>query len=237
MAKKQKCPPLALWLLTFSDLTTLLLTFFVLLLTMSSMDQSFITQVTLSTKDLGVLPSKGAGKVSVEAVLVSEIMERPWEVLEKQQRIKDLLFPEEQLPKDVTKSTLDQNMEVLVKDDGVALVLTDKLLFPSGGAGLDDGAKALLDRIRDLLTALNDTVTIAGYADDREPDPFRISGDRALAVLGYLVSQGVPRERFTLSAYGPYEPLDTADTDQARSRNRRIEILVRTRQPLSGYPF
>lgn len=233
--KDKPCPPLALWLVTFSDLITLLLTFFVLLLTMSSMDQSFLTRVTVSPKDLGPLEIKGAGKISADVLLVAEIIERPWEILEKQSRIKDLLYPEEELPQDISTSTLFENLDVIAKDDGVALVFTDKLLFPRGGSELDESARTLLNRVAELLWSMDEQVNIAAYTDDVEEEPWQVSERRALAVLAHLVEVGLPRTWFTLSAYGPTQPRADNDTEAGRARNRRVEILIQSNRPLGAY--
>ncbi len=97
----------------FSDLVTLLLTFFVLLLTMSSMDNAILTRVTLHTADLGLLDKRGSGRVTAKERLVVDLMAKPWQVLDKKQRIKDLLFPDDVLPEELDKSELDKNLEIL----------------------------------------------------------------------------------------------------------------------------
>ncbi|MGE4505776.1 MAG: flagellar motor protein MotB [Desulfovibrionaceae bacterium] len=233
--KRQACPPLALWLVTFSDLVTLLLTFFVLLLTMSSMDQSFLTRVTVMPLDLGPMDAKGGGQISISLMEVIEYLENPWEVLEKQKRIKDLLYPDEALPDDISKSTLDENLQVLATDDGVALVFSDRLLFPEGGSQLDDSARSILDQVFPMLDYLQDPIRITGHADDREPQPYEEAAQRALAVLAYLVERGMPDARFSLSSRGADEPMLPGEDDAARARNRRVEILVRTNKALDSY--
>ncbi|MGE4290941.1 MAG: flagellar motor protein MotB [Desulfovibrio sp.] len=236
--KKETCAPLALWLVTFSDLVTLLLTFFVLLLTMSSMDQSFITRVTVAPLDAGVMDSKGAGRISIALQEVLELIDEPWEVLDQSPRIKDLLYPDQELPNDVSRSTLNENLKVLARDDGVALVLTDKLLFPRGGSELDNTAREILDQVTPLLGYANEPVFISAHTDDTEAPReqlFELSARRVEAVLAYFVHSGLKNEQFSLAAYGDTKPLYPNDSVEHRAANRRIEILIRTTRAIGSY--
>jgi chemotaxis protein MotB len=238
--KKTPCPPLALWLVTFSDLVTLLLTFFVLLLTMSSMDQSFITRVTVQPVDVGQLQFKGAGRISIALEAVLELIEEPLEAMNKPQRIKDLLYPDQDLPPDVSRSTLDENLRVLRREDGLALVMTDTLLFPSGGSELDASARQLLDQIVPLLGYANEPVLIAGHTAANEAGQpagdrgFALSAARAEAVLAHFVRSGLRNEQFSLSAYGDTKPL-LVGPDADPAMNRRIESLIRTTRAIGSY--
>ncbi len=236
--KQEPCPPLALWLVTFSDLMTLLLTFFVLLLTMASMDNAILTTVTLTTADLGLLEKRGSGRVDAKARMVIELMEKPWEVLNKKQRIKDLLFPDDELPDEINKSELDKNLDVLAKPDGVALVFTDNLLFLPGGSELSEKGKYLIDRLVPMMTQTPAPINVAGYSDesDRAENPYLLSGDRALSVLSFLVDAGIPDKRFSLSAYGSDFPVvDELGNPVDSAMNRRVEILLKTARPIGGY--
>ncbi|WP_419785776.1 OmpA/MotB family protein [Pseudodesulfovibrio sp.] len=236
--KSEACPPLALWLVTFSDLVTLLLTFFVLLLTMSSMDNAVLTRVTLTTADLGLLDKRGSGRVTAKERLIVDLMDKPWEVLNKKQRLKDLLFPDDQLPEELSKSELNKNLEVLVRPDGVALVFTDKLLFAPDSSELSAKGKFVMNQLVPIMTHTPAPINVAGYSDatDNEVDPYALSGDRALAVLGFLVKAGVPNRRFSLSAYGPNVPvLDERGRPVGSAMNRRVEILLKTARPVGGY--
>jgi chemotaxis protein MotB len=240
MAKKKKeiCPPLALWLITFSDLMTLLLTFFVLLLTMASMDNAILTKVTLTTADLGLLDKRGSGRVNAKERLIVDLMEKPWEVLEKKQRIKDLLFPDDTLPDEINKAELDDNLDVLAKQDGVALVFTDQILFAPGGSQLSDKGRYLIARLVPMMTQTDAPINVAGYTDasDATQTPLELSGDRALSVLSFLVDRGVPDSRFSLSAYGDAFPvINELGRPVDSPKNRRVEILLKTARPIGGY--
>ncbi|BCS89366.1 OmpA/MotB family protein [Pseudodesulfovibrio sediminis] len=241
MGKKKKdepCPPLALWLVTFSDLMTLLLTFFVLLLTMASMDNAILTTVTLTTADLGLLEKRGSGRVNVKERMIIDLMEKPWEVLEKKQRIKDLLFPDDELPEEIEKAQLDENLEVLAKQDGVALVFTDKILFIEGSAELSTKGQFLIGRLVPMMTETTAPINVAGYTDAAEgaQNPYELSGDRALSVLSFMVGKGVPNKRFSLSAYGNDVPvMNEFGKPVPSAMNRRVEILLKTARPIGGY--
>ena len=96
------------------------------------MDNAILTTVTLTTADLGLLDKRGSGRVTVEERMIINLMEKPWEVLDKKNRIKDLLFPDDILPEEIEKADLEANLEILAKQDGVALAFTDNILFTAG---------------------------------------------------------------------------------------------------------
>ncbi len=228
-----------LWLVTFSDLMTLLLTFFVLLLSMSSMDQSVITRVNIFQADIGFMSARGAGKVPPRIKMIVDLLEKPWLMEQKPDRLTDLLFPNDVLPKDLNRSTLEKNLEVLLKPEGVAIVLTDKLLFPEGSAALTDTARTLLEQVAWVLHTMAIEVNVAGFADDIPTDDvsnkYDLSANRALAVLEYFLGQGFDNRRFTVSAYGPNLPMDKRYTLESQTRNRRVEILLKTDPFIGGY--
>ena len=220
------------WLVTFSDLITLLLTFFVLLLSMSSLDKSIVKQVFAIFLDKpAFFVEKASGKITYRFKVLREIIARPFELLDNEQRIKDLLFPDEILPREISRSTLERNLRVLKKPEGIALVLTDKLLFPLGKTELTPAAEKILQQIATLVSLWPAPVNIAGYTDNipgRTRDNYEIAAERALSVLTFFVKQGVKAVRLSVSAYGPNFPLADNVTEQGRAQNRRVEILLKT---------
>ncbi len=238
--KKQAKKGGAAWLVTFADLTTLLLTFFVLILTMSSMDQSVLTQVNIYTRTVGHVTPRAAGKIPQRIELVIQLLEDPIAILEKPNRFKDLLFPEDILPPEIDRSTLLENIAVLQRDEGVALVITDGLLFRPGEARITPPARALLDSIALVLLNMSAPVNIAGHTgpqDAREgaPDPYILSMDRAVAVLGYLMELELQEQRFSLSCYGSDRPVAPRYDDGGVFSQSRVEVLIKTSPHFRGY--
>jgi chemotaxis protein MotB len=211
---------------------TLLLSFFVLLLSMSSMDKSILRDVVSHfVGDMGLAPKKGAGRVTAKFEFLQQILDKPEKALLDPQRIKDTLFPDEILPEGMARSTLDENLQVLVRPEGIALVLSDGLLFGVGESVLTDDSRRLLSGFAEFLAAVPAPVNVAGYTDNipaGQKDNYMLSSERAMSVLVYFLERGFEPRRFTVSAYGEAFPLGDNTTPEGRAMNRRVEILLKT---------
>jgi chemotaxis protein MotB len=235
--KSSGVPP-PTWFLTYSDMVTLLLTFFVLLLSMSSMDKSYLTRVTIFTSDASIMTERSAGRIPTTMKMVVELLENPREALRKQQRIKDLLFPDDVVPSQVDRAMLEENLQILARDEGVALVLSDKLLFATGEVKLKDSALPILERIAYVLAFMTAPVNVAGHSDmvgGRSDGNYAISANRAMGVLQFLQEYGLDNRRLSVSAFGPDQPLLKGEGPAVWDKNRRIEILVKTTPNYGGY--
>lgn len=236
--KRKEDPPAATWMITFSDLVTLLLTFFVLILSMSSMDRSYLARISLFASDVSVMTLRGAGRVPTSMQIVIELLENPREALRKQQRIKDLLFPDDIMPQEIDRATLEENLQIVARDDGVALVLSDKLLFDSGQSEVKESVKPMLERIAWVLSYMTAPVNFAGHSDavgGRREGNYALSAQRALSVLEYFQDYGLDSLRLSVSAYGPDQPLYEGEGPQVWDKNRRVEILVKTTPAIGAY--
>lgn len=202
------------------------------------MDKSVLTRVNVFTNEIGFLASRGAGKVPPKTKIIIELLKRPWDLIEKPNRLKDLLFPDEHIPPEIDKSTLMENLQILIRPEGVAIVLSDKLLFRPGSAKLLDPAKKILTPVIDVLHYMNADVNISGHTDstfDPRIDNYSLSGSRAISVLDYFLDRGLIEHRLSISGYGPEIPLESNETPHGRQANRRVEILVKTAPTYGGF--
>jgi len=229
----------AAWLVTFSDLMTLLLTFFVLLLSMASMDRPLITRITATSDDSSPIDHAGSGRVQEQIRLLLKILEDTTTIYDKQDRIKDLLFPNEILPPELSPGKLDENLRILAHPEGVVIVLSEELLFPEGDYNLTATGNKLLSALLPFFHYTTADVNFAGHTDTAEAaygmDSYELSGRRAMAVLEYFLQQRLPARRFSVSGYGPEKPLLPNTSEANRAQNRRVEILVKTSQWLGRY--
>lgn len=233
MRKKRKPQPIeSSWMVTFADMMTLLLTFFVLLLAMSTLDYTIIRDVsTHFLGDVDTAKAKGAGQLSTHYQMVEELLQSPKEALLRTHRLKDLLFPDTTLPKDMARGQLKENLEILARPEGVALVLSDKLLFDSGQSVLKDDGRKVLAEFAKFLATVTMPINVAGYTDNvpgRARDNYSLSADRAMSVLSYFLEFGFDPMRFSVSGYGEKFPLGDNETPEGRAKNRRVEILLKT---------
>lgn len=127
--------------------------------------------------------------------------------------------------------------EVFVGDTprGIAIRLSDRLLFDLGSAELREAALPVLDKLSDLFAQLEQaTVSIQGHTDDlpvlpgaRFRDNWELSAARALSVLRYFVEvKGLEARRFEVAGYADTRPVAPNTSAKNRQLNRRVEIVV-----------
>jgi chemotaxis protein MotB len=234
--EKKKQESGAAWLVTFSDLMTLLLTFFVLLLSMSSMDVPVITRITAYMRSLSPLDESGSGRIPERIQLAVKMLKDPYNILNKKNRVKDLLFPLDLLPKELSSSVLEKNIAILEHPEGVVIVLTEGLLFARGSAELDAVGKKLVAVLTPIMHAVNADINISGHTDDTAEDGnYELSFMRALMVMEQLLQAKIPPDRFSVSGYGPDKPMYANDTEEGQAKNRRVEILIKTAPRIGSY--
>ncbi|MGX5736554.1 peptidoglycan -binding protein [Bosea thiooxidans] len=109
------------------------------------------------------------------------------------------------------------------------------VLKPEGQAELNKLADILLDLGREMPPDLPWILRVDGHTDNRPiktaqfPSNWHLSSARAIAVVEYLISRGLPTDRVAATGFGEYQPLDVANTDEAHRRNRRIEFKITER--------
>jgi OmpA-OmpF porin, OOP family len=107
-----------------------------------------------------------------------------------------------------------------------------EVLFAFDSDALADGAAAALSRVvESIRTAPRARVTVEGHTDDQGTDEYNraLSERRAQAVAAYLVQNGIGKERITARGLGKSRPAVANDGDEARQRNRRVEVVIRER--------
>ena len=130
-----------------------------------------------------------------------------------------------------------------VKIVGDRFVFQSEVLFDAGSADIGASGEEQLMQLSIALLEIADTIPtdidwvlqIEGHTDSvpiktaRFNDNWDLSTERALSVVRYLALAGIDPDRLSAAGYGEYQPLDQADTPEARARNRRIEVKITQR--------
>ncbi len=110
------------------------------------------------------------------------------------------------------------------------------VLRPEGRAELDKLAAALLDLEKQIPSEINWVLRVDGHTDTRQlsaTSPFKtnweLSAARAISVVQYLIGKGVSPQRLVAAGFGEFQPIDPGTTEEAFSRNRRIELKLTER--------
>ncbi len=225
------------WMLTFSDLVMLLLTFFVLLLTMSSMDTKKLKKLfTHFTGATGVLELTEAGDVEAFSRFVERYRSTDSVVVVDNDLIGEMLLPASDAGREIERLIEDIRSLVKIVDDHRGLVVSfqNEILFDSGSADLKPASYPVLERIASAVAASPNDILILGHTDsipvssDAFASNWELSVQRGLAVLDYfLKSGGLPADRFFVGGHGAARPMAANDTPARRALNRRVEIIFR----------
>lgn len=259
MARKKQedvpAPGSPAWMATFSDLMNLLLCFFILLFSMSTIEQDKLEAVAQSFNQTFSLFNGGATAIG-DGVLISngvsqlneldeyinstgkaaDVDEENKDALEEfearqQQEAEELA---EKVEEAVSEANMENEIDIDFTSQYVSLTLNGALLFDSGSDRLKEEALPVLDRVGQILTRYGESIIeIEGHTDNvpihnsQFGNNNELSSFRALSVFDYFVENTNLDPAFLKhSGRGEYVPVADNATPEGRARNRRVEIKI-----------
>lgn len=225
MPKKKCPPPAASWLATFSDLMSLLLTFFILLLSFAEMDvQKFKEMSGKLEKAFGVQRNDPVKDIPKGMDMIARDF--------NPQFVQELLLKR---IKSALKTIEKGKIEVLQDMRGIVLRISDENFFDSGRATLRPNAWPVLDSIIEIAKTVQNDISIEAHTDTEEykedkkkgfRDSWELSAARAVTVARYFDEfGGIDRNRIVPTARGDSVPVASNDDASGRIKNRRLEIV------------
>lgn len=214
-------PSAPFWMTTYSDMVTLLLTFFVLIVSMS----------TVEIKKFHEALSYFQGRTSV---LVNDaIVQSATRRVINDFRSREQADRYEELLEYLRQNDLEDKVQVNLSDKGLHVTITDSVMFESGSARLIQPSRMMLRKIRAVLGTDVESVIVEGHTDDRPirtamfPSNWELSSGRAASVVRFLLEdeEQLPPSRYLAVGYGEHRPVASNTTAVGRARNRRVEIL------------
>jgi len=209
----------------FADLVSLMLTFFILIISMSTMDKTGLSDIETSfTQAVSVLDS-GDG---------TELQMVPPYQMQKMISLQEMMLAMRQNSHVMLKnSTLEHKVKGIIIKNRLYLRIPDSVLFDKGSAVLKPKHIVALRKLGQMLAMMPGKIRVQGHtnanpdmSDSKYSDPWSLSLARAASVLHILEDEGVNPARLSLNGYGPSRPVSTEATPFGRSKNRRVEIVI-----------
>ena len=240
------------WLVSYADFITLLFAFFVVMYSISSVNEGKYKVLSKTlvaaftgqpTRPLPLQAGVGSGGPPrlVELPALPTAGEPPSGPTRAQQDLRQRLAQiARSLARRLAVQVRQGQVQVRLTPQGVAIDIHDQVLFASGSAALGDGAQGLLQQVSQVLAQLPYQFQVNGYTDDRPIHDAQFASNwdlsvmRALSVVGMLIQQGVPPNQLVAAGYGQYHPVASNSSPQGRAANRRVSIVIVSPDQASG---
>jgi chemotaxis protein MotB len=218
------------WVVTFGDLMSLLLCFFVLLLSFSELDRQKYKQVAGSMeKAFGVQRRAKVMEIPKGMKMIAKDFDQ--EMIAT--RIKEDIGKELNEMISSQLADLQDSIEIDGTDEEVTIRLMGESTFDSGKAVIRPQMKPLLKKVAELIRGNANDIIIAGHTDNVpiRKGPYgtnlRLSTARASAVAEYIITHSkIDPQRISTMGFGQYRPIATNNTPAGRQKNRRVEIIL-----------
>jgi chemotaxis protein MotB len=236
------------WLITYADMITLLMAFFIMLFTMSQLDlkkfqefqEGFASHV--SGREMNLATAGGAGVLDGGPSSQQQILARAEQVLNDKAKVdlarqlerNRLEHVEAEVTRRVAAAGLAGKVGFRLEERGlVVTIVSDDVLFELGSADLQPRGRRVLDGLARVLDDMSNHVAIEGHTDNvpisggRYGDNWVLSTARATSVLSYLLDRHdlAPR-RLSAAGYADQRPVKPNTTARNRAANRRVEIVI-----------
>ncbi|MSS07392.1 MULTISPECIES: OmpA/MotB family protein [Clostridia] len=209
------------WLLTYSDMITLLLALFIILYGMSSVDTMKLKEMSHGLEQVLNHTGQVSGSTIGDSVSISaENLDNVYLALKAY----------------IADHSLGNMIDVSSNGSAVSIHLKDAMLFQPDTAILLPESKPVIQEISTSLEAIYSDInhiTITGNTADlghhdaaNEADSWQLSVNRAVAVLNQMTTMGLEPGKMSIEGNSHYNPIASNDTEEGRAKNRRVEITI-----------
>jgi len=223
------------WLVSYADFITLLFAFFVVMYSISSLNEGKYKVLSDSLTGVFNQPDR-----AIKPIPIGE--ERPRTTMPEASQVEE--SPPSEAPvdplEDIAQGMRDAFGDMILSDQmtvrgnelWVEIELNSSLLFPSGDAIPTDRAFVIIEKIAKILAPYENPVHIEGFTDNlpintpQFPSNWELSTARAASIVRMLAMDGVSPGRLAAVGYGEFQPLADNATAEGRTRNRRVVLVV-----------
>ena len=225
------------WLISYADFVTLLFAFFVVMYSISSVNEgkykTFSDSLSIAFTNQPSSASTDIVPNQQEQMLKALVDRRTARLGEQQRKIQDRMKSLAGGLSQVMSPLINQRMVSINQTKrGVVLDISASSLFKAGEAALQPGALDVLRQVSAVLSKEELPVEVEGHTDDipiatvQFPSNWELSSARASSVVRMLIDNGVPAKRLAVVGLASNQPLAPNDSTENRARNRRVTITI-----------
>ncbi|NJN92612.1 MAG: OmpA family protein [Anaerolineales bacterium] len=222
------------WLITYADMITLLMVFFIVLFSMANTDLKKFAQVAESMQqafNVTSIGKKPGGRIVGNTGGNSSIPSPFFQSLSPQQR--DFISVTSELTTFAAQAGLEGDISVNMNMEGLIISLSEGLIFEAGSPDLKPESLETLHKVAGILRPITNPVRIEGHTDNlptndpRYPSNWELSLARSVTIIHYLIDQeGIAPERLLAAGHAEFDPIAPNDNRENRMRNRRADIII-----------
>lgn len=213
------------WMTTYGDMMTLLMAFFVLIMSFASLEiEKFKAAMGSLQGAFGVLGDNKEVHSDNSWFSSVSVTRKNQSILEKVEMLKD----------QIAQNNLEEYVEIQATETEILLRIREQILFELGSAELKPTFMPFLAKIIVSLEKMGEEIKVVGHTDNlpirtaEYPSNWELSIERALNVVQYLVKeQGMDPAKLAAAGHSQYRPLVPNDSPKNRAKNRRVEIFLK----------
>ncbi|MFW5734015.1 MAG: OmpA/MotB family protein [Oceanidesulfovibrio sp.] len=221
------------WIVTYADMCLLLLVFFILLYSMSTIDLTRFTDSFTAVRQALGEEGRMATHMRVEqeegAIMESVLLQR--QLLADQRKVYS------EMRTFINRKGLEGVIGSVFDEGVITLRLPSEVLFEEGKSDISQEGRQVLAQLKDLFIQRNDqNIDIRSFTDNTPPpedsrfkDNWELSAMRAVNVLRILLEEGVEANRMTATGLADMDPIFPNSTAENRAKNRRVEFVLEKR--------
>jgi chemotaxis protein MotB len=245
------------WLVSYADFITLLFAFFVVMYSISSVNEGKyrVLSETLNSAFSDPRQPVATARRTTNPLQIGEVT-RPLpasdepivpkippaspdlvdvqggKAAEEENQLKNVA---DQIERVLAPFIQDDLIEVKREGSWIEVEMKSGLLFPSGSSNLSPEGIPMLEKMADIFKAIPNAIHVEGHTDNKPintreyPSNWELSAARAASVVHQLARDGIGPERMAAIAYGEHHPIGSNDTDDGRYKNRRVTLILQSK--------
>lgn len=217
------------WLVSYADFITLLFAFFVVMYSISQVNESKY-RVLSSTLQQAFKPAASVSPPAINGH--TNLAGKGTPVQLSLARGGNLGILEESFRDEFSELLDNELMRISSNEMWLQIELRDNILFDSASADVSRQAREIFSRVSTILSTTDNPIQIEGFTDnvpiatERFPSNWELSSARASAIVKWMAEQGVDASRLAAVGYGEHQPIADNNTPDGRAQNRRVAIMI-----------